>query len=228
MSDAKYIIKKDEENEYLCNICAEEIENDKIIVLKCNSKHIFCYDCISDWYKSLVNNKTGNYFIKTMCPICRKNGGKLPISTLGNKFNKQIYYLYNNLNYCEALLKNGIDKCTRIKKIGNYCGIHKNYCVVISPNKDTNLCGVKLKSKNGFCSKSGMPKYNGLCCIHGKQNNNVCVSTDNNVCISTDNNVCVSTDNNVCVSTDNNVYVSDSSNNIVVIENNNSSKVLVI
>ena len=79
MKNAIFIDNND--NEYKCNICSEIIENDKIIGLRCNpEKHIFCYDCIFDWYNELKINKKFDYSATlNMCPICRKNGGLLPL-----------------------------------------------------------------------------------------------------------------------------------------------------
>ena len=39
------------QNNFTCNICSEVIPEKRVIGLKCNvKKHIFCYDCINDWY----------------------------------------------------------------------------------------------------------------------------------------------------------------------------------
>ena len=82
MSQARFIVS---DNKYLCNICSDPISKDKIISLKCNpDKHIFCYDCIKEWYCEISNKKKHkhhheNYTIITMCPICRCNGGLLPV-----------------------------------------------------------------------------------------------------------------------------------------------------
>ena len=40
--------------EHSCKICNDIIVDDTIIGLYCDpSKHIFCYTCILDWYKTL-------------------------------------------------------------------------------------------------------------------------------------------------------------------------------
>lgn len=69
---------------FLCNICGEEVENiSQQITLKCNPNHTYCYDCIFDWYYKNRNHSDihgdSNIASSTSCPICRKNGGYLPI-----------------------------------------------------------------------------------------------------------------------------------------------------
>lgn len=61
-----------------CNICCEDIEEDRLVTLKCNPKHFFCYDCISDWYIQLTKLNSSNNE-KCTCPICKKKGGYLPL-----------------------------------------------------------------------------------------------------------------------------------------------------
>jgi hypothetical protein len=127
MINAKYI-NNINDIEYICNICVEKIENNNIIMLKCNNKHIFCYDCIYDWYKQILKTDSCNYTIKTMCPICRKNGGKLPLKD-NIIYNKLIHYcnIINvniNVNICGHILKNGINTCKKKSKNG-YCYLHK-------------------------------------------------------------------------------------------------------
>lgn len=72
-----------ESDRYTCNICCEEFTSKKV-VLACNPNHIFCYDCILDWYKKNVGVVSTSYNGKTeyedrKCPICRKDGGFLKI-----------------------------------------------------------------------------------------------------------------------------------------------------
>ena len=127
------IIKVDKKlNNYYCNICSEEIKEGEIIGLKCNSKkHIFCYECINDWFNESFSNKMYKYQnIKNMCPMCRRHGGKLPYLNDKYKFNHQIYYnSENNLEQnCGCYIKKSNKICTNIgKKEYNYrCGLHKN------------------------------------------------------------------------------------------------------
>ena len=194
MREAKFIVQKEEDNKFLCNICSEEIDKDKIIALKCNpTKHIFCYDCIFDWYKEVSKNKNThyqNYSKKNMCPICRENGGLLPLCNK-YKFTKGIHYIKieNTINICNAKLKNGKGLC-KYKSCnidGNtFCKLHKdlwnttpivdnnislldNIPLVhesLNPNKLTHECGMKLKNGNGYCSSLGKTIYNGLCGRH--------------------------------------------------------------
>jgi Ring finger domain len=75
---------------YMCNICCEEFTSKKV-VLACNPSHIFCYDCILDWYKKNSGVVSTSYNGKSeyedrKCPICRKDGGFLKIpSEIGNQ-----------------------------------------------------------------------------------------------------------------------------------------------
>ena len=128
---------------YNCNICSEEIKHDKIVGLKCNpTKHIFCHDCIFDWYKQTAMNKNthmGNNE-KNICPICRKNGGLLPICN--NKFLKGI--TVNLIENTENIVNNPI----KLEKI---------------------CCNAKLLSKDGFCTAKGKSEFGGLCGKHVKK-----------------------------------------------------------
>ena len=131
-TDDEYLL-----NKYTCGICTDQIPNGEIISLKCNpSKHIFCYDCISDWYKEIKPKKhSGNYSTINICPICRKNGGFLPCIK-NDTFIKGIH-IFNN------------------------SGSSNN-----NNNNEIHICNAKLKTKEGYCTAKGNPKYGGLCGIH--------------------------------------------------------------
>lgn len=201
--NAKFI-KNSLNNNYICNICSDNIESNKIIGLGCNPlKHIFCYDCINDWYMELKKKKHhGNYTILNMCPICRKNGGLLPsISTI--PFVKNLHYISNDVNIdtdtdtdkiCGYKLcsKNGICNLKGNKLYGGLCGKHKLKkpeiiedididinelltnalneieipSVDINPHKLSHECGVKLKTKDGYCKSKGCKSFNGYCGMH--------------------------------------------------------------
>lgn len=177
-SKAKFI-QNNSNLKYICNICSDEITPNKIIGLGCDpSKHIFCYDCIYDWYNQLKNQKyRNNYTILNMCPICRKNGGLLPFDE-NKKFVKGLHYITNIENsqidtyenkICGYKLcsKNGFCKAKSNNLYGKLCGKHhKNKEIHINPEKLPNECGVKLKTKNGYCKSKGCEKYNGHCGIH--------------------------------------------------------------
>ncbi len=155
---AKYI--KNDDNNNICNICSDNIIGDNAIGLKCNpTKHIFCYDCIYDWYKELKKtNYMNNYTIKNMCPICRKNGGLLPVNS---KF-KVIKGIHDTVT-------NKLPVIDNTKKIE---------ILDINPNKLPFQCGVKLKTKDGYCVAYGKKIYGGFCGKHCKnKTNNI---TDNN------------------------------------------------
>jgi hypothetical protein len=199
---AKFII--DNEKDYICNICTDIIDKDKIIGLKCDfDKHIFCYYCIFDWYNSVKKSHNfGNYPIKTVCPICRKNGGLLPVMENMCPINGvNIKYSQNmciNIKICGALLKNNKSTCKLAGKdfYGGFCGKHQNLAIIKSTldsdlsnlkQDSSNLkqdsskpklsyCGYKLKTKDGVCSKLSNMKYGGLCLTHFKVKNNESVN----------------------------------------------------
>ena len=122
------------QNNFKCNICAEIIPEKKVIGLKCNvKKHIFCYDCINDWYnmtrKNYYQNSNANYTLIRMCPICRKNGGYLP--NLNNHFIKEIHYsksLENITQTCSYKLKNKNEYCMNLGQscYNHLCKKHHN------------------------------------------------------------------------------------------------------
>ena len=132
---ADIFIKNDSMNIFFCNICSEEINKDNMVRLKCDpDKHYFCYSCILDWFKEVKKLRYTNHYIANMCPICRKNGGFLPIN----------------------------DDVIPIKGIHLIKTVSKN-------NKTTSqICGVKLKTKDGYCQCIGKSAYGGLCGIHNK------------------------------------------------------------
>ena len=181
MSSAK-LIKNNCDTKYTCNICTDEIEDDKIIGLNCNPlKHIFCYECILDWYKQIqISQKkyTVNYQIHNMCPICRKNGGLLPICL--DKKIKGIHNMkpVNPIKVCGCKLSTTTGFCKIIgnEKYGGYCGKHKKM-LIKSPKKkeitntNTNVvtpnnCGAKFKTKDGHCCSTGSSAYGGFCGLH--------------------------------------------------------------
>lgn len=144
MTGTIFIKVENNENKYICNICNENIDNDKIIGLKCNpTKHIFCYECIFDWFKELKFKKNithhGNYENNT-CPICRVYCGLLP--------------RHPDYPFVQGLHQ----KQSEIKKIKD------DYMKNI---QDTPcICNVKLLSKEGFCKSSGKSEYGGFCGRH--------------------------------------------------------------
>jgi hypothetical protein len=196
---AKFINIKNNINEYICNICSDKIDDDKIVSLKCDpTRHIFCYDCILDWYKQLKKkNNMGNYNIKNMCPICRENGGLLPIYNndipIKNIHNMKTISIKNINNFEINPNKKFFECGFKLKSKNGYCcayghgiyqglcGIHVKYIpkninnvnkIVLNPNKKENECGVKFKSKNGYCCSLSKEIYGGFCGLHKLKNIN--------------------------------------------------------
>jgi len=180
MSDAIFI--KNSGLKYLCNICSEEINDDKIIGLKCNpDKHIFCYDCIVEWYKELKskkNNNKMNYNTINMCPICRDNGGLIPIYK-NDEIIKGIHIINKSKN--DTFIKCGIKLLTKNKyctfigkpEHNNLCGVHAHLYkppINSTNNSNINQCGFKYITKDGYCKLTGKSEFNNLCKIHYKKN----------------------------------------------------------
>lgn len=141
MNEAKFINTEDTNIIYKCNICSENIENDQIIGLKCNPlKHIFCYECINEWYISIKNKQYNtNYTMRNMCPICRKSGGLLPL--YNTPYIKGIHQIFNTNNTiklnevpkeCGVKFKTKEGCCKSIGKpqYGGFCGIHGKKSVI--------------------------------------------------------------------------------------------------
>ena len=196
-SNAKALIIKDSSKEYKCNICDDTILNDTIIGLHCDPyKHIFCYQCILDWY-TVLKKKThyANYQMVTMCPICKQNGGKIPICNDVTPI-KGIHTMkpIKPFIICGASLKsNPSKKCSARgnDKYGGKCHYHKNIDnpVLISTdsvnenvktkevsnsentkvekNIEKHVCYAPLKTRKGqFCMSVGSHKYAGRCGKH--------------------------------------------------------------
>ncbi len=64
-----------------CNICTEDIKSEELVTLICNPNHHFCYTCIFDWYNIIKHNTEtfSNNNKQCTCPICKKDGGTLPL-----------------------------------------------------------------------------------------------------------------------------------------------------
>lgn len=138
LSFALFVIDK---NKHICNICSDEIEEDKVIGLKCDpQKHTFCYTCIVNWYLQVNMSSINNYPIKNMCPICRKNGGLIPVY----KDDKPL----KNIHYTSSYIKEKL--------------------IIINPNKLAHECGIKFFTSNNFCKSIGNSDFSGFCKKHMK------------------------------------------------------------
>jgi len=135
-----------EKEETICPTCLDPIDQDELIRLQCY--HAFHYDCAVSWYK-IANKDPKNI---RSCPLCRKDGGYLPLK-IGEKPIKDIHYcedeqiksVAKNLNTmvypwsnnqltfykCQAIIKSkkspnyGKECKNHIYNSGLYCGIHK-------------------------------------------------------------------------------------------------------
>ena len=152
-SSAVFIQKKEGDGEIICNICTDPIEDDKIVGLVCDpEKHVFCYDCISSWFKELKNPKKSlhNYYkYKDMCPVCFKAGGVLP--------------KYVPVK-CSYILEKKNVQCSRMAYFGGMCKIHG--AKEGKKEGDIVLCGTLLKVGKGVCSHKGKEEFGGKCGVH--------------------------------------------------------------
>ena len=77
-----------------------------------------------------------NYTIITMCPICRCNGGLLPV-------------------YKNDIPIKGVNNMINIIPIN-----------IPSQKVLSHKCNAKFKTKEGYCQSLGKPMYNGFCGLH--------------------------------------------------------------
>ena len=120
-----------------CGICYIDIDVDNKITLKC--KHIFCYDCIFDWFKEAVNKYDKyNKISKRECPYCRNISGILPI--------KDGYPLIHNVNTSN----DNIYKCIEYTKKGKKCN---NKALYVKKDNIFTLCYIHNKSTNSSINK---------------------------------------------------------------------------
>ncbi len=84
---------------FLCNICGDDFTDmSKKVILKCNPHHIYCYDCIYDWYLKCSTSSNSSENKPHSCPICKKDGGFL--NTVPNKPNiYNVHYGNSTTNY---------------------------------------------------------------------------------------------------------------------------------
>jgi hypothetical protein len=127
---------------FLCNICAEDITDlSKKVILKCNPQHIFCYDCIFDWYfKNKGNNSSassGNMYKYATCPICQKDGGflTLPEGKVG----------IENIHFPKKIVQSYTYKpciCTEQAMNGTYysCNSSGSHILSLTPDKSVHIC----------------------------------------------------------------------------------------
>jgi hypothetical protein len=75
-----------------------------------------------------------------MCPICRKNGGLIPVY----KDDKPL----KNIHYTSSYIKEKL--------------------IIINPNKLAHECGIKFFTSNNFCKSIGDSDFSGFCKKHMK------------------------------------------------------------
>jgi hypothetical protein len=129
----------------VCNICADEITDlSKKVTLECNPKHIFCYNCIYEWYDTNKDNKPNNYndyqYKPTSCPLCFKYGGFLPLP----KDDINIIVGIENIHYSPENYIKKSSRCDCISKIAfgtkNKCNSYPRKTIMTSNDKVIKLC----------------------------------------------------------------------------------------
>ena len=94
-----------------------------------------------------------------MCPICRKNGGFLPV-------HKNFNLIKGIHAFKEPVVKEPVVKELVVKEPITKSKSNKSNIIDINPNKLPHECGVKLKTKNGYCECSAKLLYGGFCGRH--------------------------------------------------------------
>ena len=134
------------DEEEICGICGDVLI-DNIQTLKCG--HKFHNDCITQIYvsniPSYLSQNSSSKFSKKLgltvrkCPYCRSDAGyltlkegQLPIRYVHKEYpenNELDVNKYLNKNFCNAIIKSGINKgcqCKSKKIFGtNFCGRHQ-------------------------------------------------------------------------------------------------------
>ena len=124
-----------------CPICQEYLKGNDLVRLLCY--HAFHHDCVLDWYK-VAQNK---YDTIRTCPLCRENGGYLPLKRGQEKISgihwtdqsaksKQRYYSKPSVPIaaivpCKATIQskksvNYGKACGNTALYDGYCGTHKS------------------------------------------------------------------------------------------------------
>ena len=165
-SPRKYSLRKkavflnDFKNACICCICSEEVSKENIIGLSCNpEKHIFCKECITDWYSEIKKKKymNSNYDKQRMCPVCRQDGGLLPIS-------EQIGFI-RGIHYLLPMKK------MKVSKEESLSEKNPNEEIINNNNSEKKYCNHPLKKKNCFCKNTAKDIYGGSCRLHYKPTN---------------------------------------------------------
>lgn len=119
--DVKQNEKNIEENEK-CGIC-HEFNNNNNILLKCG--HIYCYNCLKEWYIVLEKQKYVLNYKSRECPYCRKQGDYLKLNeneTPLQNIHIEFYSMFEKKK-CKGITKSGYN-CNNYEKIDGYCHIH--------------------------------------------------------------------------------------------------------
>ena len=185
MPNAKFI-KFIDNNNNTCSICSDEIAENKGISLSCNpSKHIFCYDCIFDWYYQLKTKpNVSNYNMARMCPVCRNDGGYLPIIEgfnyiRGIHYNKVSIPICFEVKKCGYKLKNNNELCSKKgqEKYGGLCLVHHNCSKknsVIDVNTENMINNIINETITNVSALTNINANNGICGAKLKTKNGFC------------------------------------------------------
>lgn len=153
-----------------CKICLEVIKKDRLVTLKCNENHTYCYDCIFDWFNSIKNNNNNIYDTKPFtCPYCKQDGGFLPLLP---PHTQKIYNIHTNIHLCDCKDCNNEynvnQEDSNILILNNFNILHVKFC---ETHQLLHNYGTDLILKNDILFKS--PFIRCMCLI---SNNNQCVN----------------------------------------------------
>lgn len=167
---------------FLCNICAEDLSDlSKKVVLKCNPQHIFCYDCIYDWYfknkKNTNSASSGNMYKYATCPICQKDGGFLTLPE-GKLSIENIHFPILSLYVYKQCI------CVNKENNGIYfpCNSSASNTLSVSPDKLLHLCynhSYKYKKGESITIKNNNNNYENIESIYGKKACSVTLKSGN-------------------------------------------------
>ncbi len=146
-------------SEKYCNICTENIENDKLVTLACNPNHYFCYTCIFDWYNTIKHNYSNSFGSsfdnkQCTCPICKKDGGVLPL--LPPHINPIIGVHVKGAPSFAGFTLYGFGNNTNL-----FGGVAGSKCQHKDCNNEYSYMNLSSKPNN-----NGMKVYKSICSIH--------------------------------------------------------------
>ena len=153
------------ENNNICKICLEEIEN-PIELEKC--KHRFCRECFQEYLNNLINQ---NNIDKIPCPEVKCTNKSLNFDFFSQYLVEEQLIKYNQLKTRNEIARD---------KLKIFCPICDSYAKIDNPDKynPNNKSYVKstliCQKGHEFCS-CGRPQHNDECYHDGEEFNNLII-----------------------------------------------------